>query len=103
MIQEQDYPAGADGPGFTYSIETVPGLTFDRPGRLAMANDGPDKNDSSFFITDAPTPSLDGKCTIFGQCDETSTKLVSEIARVPRNAHNRPITPVTIKDIKLQP
>ncbi len=103
MIQQQDYPGGADGPGFNYSIETVPGLSFDRAGRLAMANDGPDKNDSSFFITDAPSPSLDGKFTIFGQCDDASVKLVAEIARVPRNAHNRPVTPVTIKNIALQP
>ncbi len=103
MIQNQDYPNGAPDAGFAYSIETVPGLTFDRPGRLAMANDGPDKNDSSFFITDAPAHQLDDKFTIFGQCDEASVKLIAEIARVPRNAHNRPITPVVIKSITQHP
>jgi cyclophilin family peptidyl-prolyl cis-trans isomerase len=103
MIQQQDYPEGAPDAGFHYSIETVPGLEFDRPGRMAMANDGPDKNDSSFFITDAPAHSLDNKFTIFGQCDEASTKLVSEIARVPRNGHNRPVTPVAIKSVTIQP
>ena len=102
MIQNQDYPDNAPDAGFHYSIETVPGLTFDRAGRLAMANDGPDKNDSSFFITDAPAHNLDDKFTVFGQCDEASTKLVSEIARVPRNAKNRPTTPITIRSITIQ-
>jgi peptidyl-prolyl cis-trans isomerase A (cyclophilin A) len=102
MVQQQDYPAGAEDAGFAYSIEPVPGLTFDRPGRLAMANDGPDKNDSSFFVTDAPAHSLDNKFTIFGQCDDASVALVHEMARVPRTGHNRPVTPVTIKSVTLQ-
>ena len=102
MVQQQDYPGGAEDAGFAYSIEPVPGLTFDRPGRLAMANDGPDKNDSSFFVTDAPAHTLDNKFTIFGQCDDAAVSLVHEMARVPRNGHNRPITPVTIKSITIQ-
>ena len=103
MVQQQDYPAGAPDAGFAYSIETVPGLDFDRPGRLAMANDGPAKNDSSFFITDAPAHQLDNKFTIFGQCDDASTKLVAEMARVSRNAHNHPDTAITIRSITMQP
>ena len=102
MVQQQEYPAGVDDAGFSYSIETVPGLEFDRPGRLAMANDGPTKNDSSWFVTDAMAHSLDNKFTIFGQCDDASVKLVSEMARVPRNAHNRPVTPITIKSVTIQ-
>ncbi len=102
MVQQQDYPGNAPDAGFAYSIETVPGLEFDRPGRLAMANDGPDKNDSSFFITDAPAHTLDNRFTIFGQCDAASTKLAGEMARVPRNAHNRPVIPITIRDVTIQ-
>ena len=102
MVQQQDYPNGAENAGFAYPIEPVPGLTFDRPGRLAMANDGPQKNDTSWFVTDAPAHTLDDKFTIFGQCDEASTKLVGEMARVPRTAHNRPITPITIKSVTIQ-
>ena len=102
MVQNQDYPNNAPDAGFHYSIETVPGLSFDRPGRMAMANDGPDKNDSSFFITDAPAHNLDEKFTVFGQCDEASTNLVADMARVPRNAKNRPLTPITIRSVTIQ-
>lgn len=80
----------------------MPGLTFDRPGRLAMANDGPEKNDSSFFVMDAPAHTLDNKFTVFGQCDDATVELVHRMARVPRTGHNRPITPVMIKSVTIQ-
>ena len=104
MIQNQNYPGGSNGGdiGIKYSIEIVPGLNFDRPGRLAMANSGPDTNNSSFFITDAPRHGgLDEHFTIFGQCDDASLKVVAAIARVPRDAHNRPLTPVVIRRITI--
>lgn len=105
MVQNQNYPGGSTGGGeigIKYSIEVVPGLNFDRPGRLAMANSGPDTNDSSFFVTEQPHHSgLDDRFTIFGQCDEASVKIVSAIARVPRNADNRPLTPVVIKHVTI--
>lgn len=105
MIQNQNYPGGSTGGGdigIQYSIEIVPGLNFDRPGRLAMANSGPDTNDSSFFITDAPRHGgLDEHFTIFGQCDDASVKVVAAIARVPRDAHNRPLTPVVIRKVTI--
>ncbi|SEB84346.1 peptidylprolyl isomerase [Terriglobus roseus] len=102
MVQQQDYPGGAEDAGFAYGIEPVPGLTFDRPGRLAMANDGPEKNDSSFFVMDAPAHTLDNKFTVFGQCDDATVELVHRMARVPRTGHNRPITPVMIKSVTIQ-
>lgn len=58
---------GGGGPGYTFEDETESGLTFDRPGLLAMANRGPATNGSQFFITYVPTPQLDGKHTIFGE------------------------------------
>src|SRR5712692_10026872 len=53
MIQGGD-PAGSGSGdvGFMFKNETSPGLTFDRPGRLAYANSGPDTNGSQFFITE---------------------------------------------------
>lgn len=61
---------GAGGPGYSFEDETENGLSFDRPGLLAMANAGPNTNGSQFFITFVPTPHLDGAHTIFGELVE---------------------------------
>ncbi|QMV18446.1 hypothetical protein GOB94_06920 [Granulicella sp. 5B5] len=104
MVQNADMPGDPEGGGdigIHFANEVVPGLTFDRPGRLAYANSGPGTNASEFFITEHPNRRLDGSYTIFGQCDDASVKIVESIARVPRDAHNRPLTPVTIKRIAI--
>ena len=77
----------------------MPSLTFDKPGRLAMANSGPNTNGSQFFITEKPTPWLNGHHTIFGQCDDASVELVRKIARVPKGPGDKPVTPVRINKI----
>ena len=59
--------SGLGSPGYSFSNELDPTLHFDKPGVLAMANNGPDTNGSQFFITYTAVPSLDGKYTIFGQ------------------------------------
>lgn len=61
---------GTGGPGYAFEDETDNGLTFDRPGLLAMANSGADTNGSQFFITFVPTPHLNGAHTIFGELTE---------------------------------
>ncbi len=58
---------GFGGPGYAFDTEIVPGLKFDRAGRLAMANAGYTSNGSQFFITYAPDYTLNGRHTIFGQ------------------------------------
>jgi cyclophilin family peptidyl-prolyl cis-trans isomerase len=106
MVQQSDMPGDPTGGGdigFKFDNEIVPGLTFDRPGRLAYANSGPGTNRSEFFITEHPTSRLNGNYTIFGQCDDASVKLVETIARVPRDEHNRPLTPVVIRRITIVP
>src|ERR1700758_4604508 len=102
MIQGGD-PAGSGmgDPGYKFKNETSPDLTFDRPGRLAYANAGPDTNGSQFFITEVPYPSLDGHYTIFGQCDDASVELVKKIARMPRNANDYPDNPPKITKITI--
>src|SRR5215510_9070241 len=53
MIQGGDPTGtGRGDPGYKFKNETSPDLTFDRPGRLAYANAGPDTNGSQFFITE---------------------------------------------------
>jgi len=104
MIQGGD-PAGngSGDPGYKFKDEIVSSLTFDRPGRLAMANSGPNTNGSQFFITEVPTPHLNGHHTIFGQCDAASVALVRQIARMASDpSNNRPFHPVKITHIEIR-
>ncbi len=51
-----------------YTLRTEIGLAwYDREGYLGMASAGPDTEGTQFFITEAPTPHLDGRYTIFGK------------------------------------
>ncbi|HUX27263.1 MAG TPA: peptidylprolyl isomerase [Terracidiphilus sp.] len=104
MIQGGD-PAGTGmgDPGFTFADELNPDLNFDEPGRLALANSGPDTNGSQFFITEQAYPSLNQHYTIFGQCDEPSVEVVKAIARVPRDENDRPVTPVVLTKVTIIP
>jgi len=103
MIQGGD-PAGngSGDPGYKFKNEVSSDLLFDRPGRLAYANSGPDTNGSQFFITEVPTPHLNGGYTIFGQCDEATVALVKQIARMATDPQNdRPFRPVKITHITI--
>ncbi len=98
MIQGGD-PAGngTGNVGFSIKDEFSPSLKFDVPGRLAMANAGPGTGSCQFFITEVPTPYLNGKHTIFGQVVE-GQDVVNKIARVPTR-DDMPVTPVRITTI----
>jgi len=99
MIQGGDpLGTGTGGPGYKFNDETSD-LKFDVPGRLAMANAGPNTNGSQFYITEAATPWLDGKYNLFGQCEDLD--LVKKIARVPTAGGNKPVEPVIIKHIAI--
>ena len=102
MIQGGDpLGSGMGDPGYYFDDEITPDLVFDVPGRLAMANSGKNTNGSQFFITEVPVPELNGKHTIFGQCDDNSVQLATAIAHVDRNAEDKPITPVVINRITI--
>ena len=53
--------------GSPFEDEFSSSVSFDRPGILAMANQGPNTNGSQFFITTAATTWLNMKHTIFGE------------------------------------
>jgi peptidyl-prolyl cis-trans isomerase A (cyclophilin A) len=107
MIQGGDRAGDGTGdPGYYFQDEIDPSLTFDIPGRLAMANAGSGPtgggtNGSQFFITEQPVPELNGKHTIFGQCDEHTVLLVASIARVERDPNDKPQTPVVINRVTI--
>jgi peptidyl-prolyl cis-trans isomerase A (cyclophilin A) len=104
MIQGGDPTGtGMGDPGYTFEDEFNPDLNFDVPGRLAMANSGPNTNGSQFFITEVPTEHLNQRHTIFGQCDEPSINVVKAIARVERDSNDKPVTPVVLKKVTIVP
>src|SRR6516164_9373438 len=100
MIQGGDpLGNGTGGPGYSFRDEQSD-LTFDEPGRLAMANSGPNTNGSQFFITEVPTPHLNGHYNLFGQCNNID--LVKQIARMATDPRNdRPFNPVKITHVKI--
>lgn len=103
MIQGGDPTGtGTGSPGYEFKNETSPDLKFDRPGRLAYANSGPDTNGSQFFITEVAYASLNGHYTLFGQCDDASVALVKQIARVGRDSNDKPFKSVKINHITIQ-
>src|SRR5271156_5825005 len=104
MIQGGDPTAtGMGDPGYMFQDEFDPNLNFDVPGRLAMANSGPNTNGSQFFITEVPTEHLNQKHTIFGQCDEASLSVVKSIARVERDSDDKPVTNVELIKVTIVP
>ncbi len=93
MIQGGD-PTGTGRGGSSlwgkpFPDEVSSGLSFDKPGLLAMANAGPNTNGSQFFITVAPTPWLNGHHTIFGEVVE-GYEVVQKMEKVPTGPGNRP-------------
>ncbi len=101
MIQGGD-PTGT-GMGGTDVIkdEFHPTLKFDVPGRIAMANAGPGTGSCQFFITEVPTPHLNGKHTIFGQVVE-GQEMVKRITSVPKGAGDKPSVPVIMSKVTFE-
>jgi peptidyl-prolyl cis-trans isomerase A (cyclophilin A) len=102
MIQGGDPTGTGEGdPGYSFDDEVDPNLNFDAPGKLAMANSGPNTNGSQFFITEQAYDSLNQHYTLFGQCDEPSVLVVQTIARVQRDSNDKPLTPVILRKVTI--
>jgi peptidyl-prolyl cis-trans isomerase A (cyclophilin A) len=102
MIQGGDpQGTGMGGPGYKFADETkTSGQTFKQPGKLAMANSGPNTNGSQFFITVTDTSWLTGKHTIFGEVTE-GYDVVEKISKVSRDGMDRPKTPVVLESVTI--
>jgi peptidyl-prolyl cis-trans isomerase A (cyclophilin A) len=102
MIQGGDpMGTGFGGPGYQFGDETKGSPhKFDKKGKLAMANSGPNTNGSQFFITVGPTPWLTGNHTIFGEVVE-GQEVADKISNVPRTRQDKPNKDVVVNAVKI--
>jgi peptidyl-prolyl cis-trans isomerase A (cyclophilin A) len=103
MVQAGDPEGtGMGGPGYKFADETKGSPHgFQKPGKLAMANAGPNTNGSQFFITVTDTSWLTGKHTIFGEVVE-GYAIVEKISTVPTASQDRPKTPVVLETVTIE-
>jgi peptidyl-prolyl cis-trans isomerase A (cyclophilin A) len=103
MIQGGDpQGTGMGGPGYRFEDETKGSPhKFDKKGKLAMANAGPNTNGSQFFITVAATDWLTGNHTIFGEVVE-GQDVVDKITATPRNRQDRPLKDVVLERVDIE-
>lgn len=102
MIQGGDPEGtGRGGPGYRFEDECRPDLIFDKPGKLAMANAGPNTNGSQFFITTVPTPWLNNKHTIFGEVVE-GQNVIEIIEAVKKDQRDKPLEDVVIEKLEIK-
>jgi len=103
MFQTGDAEFG-DGTGGSllgpFADEFDPSLDFSDPGVVAMANSGPDTQDSQFFITEVATPWLDGVHTIFGQM-LSGWDVYHTMMALPTDADDRPIDPPLLQSVEI--
>ncbi len=103
MVQAGDPEGtGMGGPGYKFADETKGSPhTFKQPGKLAMANAGPNTNGSQFFVTVTDTSWLTGKHTIFGEITE-GYDIIEKISKLPTGAMDKPRKDVVLESVTIE-
>lgn len=102
MIQSGD-PTGMGNHncGFTIPDEFLIGLTFNAPGKLAVANTGqPDSGACQFFITAGTVPRWNQMYTIFGEV-VSGMAVVMAINHTPLRG-DKPVDPPRLISVRIQ-
>ena len=92
---------GYGGPGYKFADEFGKRPKQTKAGLLSMANSRPNTKGRPVFVTLGPTPHLNGRHTVFGEV-VSGMDVVNAIGKVRTGEADRPVTPVVIKELKIE-
>jgi len=93
IIHKDNFIMGGNGINYSIYGDTFHDETFElkhnQPGMLVMYNNGPNTNNSRFFITLDKLPNFDGKYVVFGIV-KTGYEVIEELNNIETNDKYKP-------------